>query len=212
MAAPEISISPPVGEQSIQSMLFMFLISTLSMSIVAIVPPLVNENVLTKITQSSLYYLLIIVTLIFLSGYLTLTRGDEIKSGLAVLRKSGKLLAIFVVLYIVGLFIFFLIVSTLFPAFQVTSPSPGAKVNQEISVSGTGAIPSTPVSIWVIDDNGTSYPQGQAIPTGQGSWILNKVKIGRTGMDTGKIFTIYAQTQDNAGKEVNSNNVAVARQ
>jgi hypothetical protein len=103
------------------------------------------------------------------------------------------------------------LISFFTPVFQITSPGSGEMVGPDITVAGNGAIPGNPVSVIVIDDQKKPWDQGQSIPSQRGEWSLEKVIIGRTGLDGGKNYTIYAETKNNEGKTVYSNSIKVVR-
>jgi hypothetical protein len=103
------------------------------------------------------------------------------------------------------------LISFITPVFQITSPGSGAMVGPDITVTGNGAIPGNPVSVIVIDDLKHPWDQGQSIPSQRGEWSLDNVIIGRAGLDSGKNYTIYAETRNNEGKTVYSNSVKVIR-
>jgi hypothetical protein len=212
VSPPETSIPPLAGAgDSSNSILMLFLSSLLSMAIIAVIPYLVSDKFI-DITVKGLYISLIVFSaLIFLTFYLVKNKREMINEGYNRLKKSKKLLLFFFFCYVVGTFIFFFGMSAIIPAFQIASPHTDAKVEQVISVAGDGAIPGNSVSIWVIDDLGESWLQGQTIPTSQGTWILYNVQIGRAGSDAGKKFTIFAQTQNKEGKVINSNSITVIR-
>ena len=199
------------GRRPINPVLIAFLSSTLSMAIVGAIPYLVSDSYINISVIALFAILMVFIVLVSLTLYLFGTKRKELKDGYNQLKKSKKLSLLFLLFYAVGLGIVFFGLSIIIPAFQISSPNADSEVGPNIIVAGNGAIPGNPVAVWVIDDLGKSWLQGQTVPTQQGEWILQSVQIGREGTDIGKKFTIFAQTQNKEGKMVNSKSIIVIR-
>ncbi|MFZ3058112.1 MAG: hypothetical protein WA102_00110 [Candidatus Methanoperedens sp.] len=98
------------------------------------------------------------------------------------------------------------------PVYEITIPKPNSEVDQIITVGGHGAIPSSEIKVFVIDDNGNRWLEGTTFPDTGGSWELYPVYIGRpNGADKGKMYVIYASMTTQNGTVYNSKKVSVRR-
>lgn len=128
--------------------------------------------------------------------------------------KSSKLISRFFVFMVPALFaiIAWIVIPSLIPAFEITSPKNSDEVDQLISVSGHGAIPGSEIEVLVIDDIGQKWPQGITYSNTEGYWELHAVHIGRqNGIDIGKEYIIYASLKTPKGTIYSTKSIQVAR-
>lgn len=186
-------------------------LSVPAMTVVGMIPFLASEKVISYPVTGISEIVIIIGCLVALGLYLFRKKRGAFRRCRDLLGRSKKLLLLVLVFDIAVAVMFFSAMAFIIPPFQIVSPSPGAGAGPVISVAGDGAIPGNPVSVWVIDDLGKYWLQGEALPTNQGTWILTNVRIGREGSDTGKMYMVFARTLNGNGKEVSSNSVEVIR-
>jgi len=98
---------------------------------------------------------------------------------------------IVILLILVACYIY--VLPYLFPSFEINNLKTGDFVKETQTISGHGAIPSSKVSVYVIDDLGHKWLQNTINTTEDGEWTCEGVIFGedRRG-DIGKDFTVYA--------------------